>query len=311
MAIETVVGRRAWIYSHHVGRYSDAGTGFTFPIGIALAKDGVLFVANRGFDRIQVQRISKVTVGEEFITEFGRKGDDEGQFRYLTAVALDQEENVYAADEWLNRITVFDKDGSLLRPCPSRPAPASACMKSPPRSAKAAWRSLSSHRHPAGPDRRHQGAAGACRNRSRPEATVRARGSHSRSLEPSAHLHAPRHRKPGRRGLLGYGAPGGGDARGSTGARSTHRYRSDSFCTHTAVHARGAPPAQHGSSGRQAGEPLLDGARAQAPRFWARPSCAAGARRDEPGSDQSRWVGRDAPIHGTGSPPRPGGRPAR
>ena len=115
MAIETVVGRRAWIYSHNVGRLAEAGTGFSYPIGVAAAKDGVLFVANRGYDFIQVQRISKLTVEEEFITEFGRNGDDEGQFRLLTAVALDREENVYTADEWLNRITVFDKDGTLLR----------------------------------------------------------------------------------------------------------------------------------------------------------------------------------------------------
>ena len=115
MAIETVVGRRAWIYSHNVGRYGEAGTGFAVPVDIAAAKDGVLFVADRGLDAAQVQRISKVTVEQEFITEFGRGGDDEGQFRLLTAVALDREENVYASDEWLNRITVFDKDGTLLR----------------------------------------------------------------------------------------------------------------------------------------------------------------------------------------------------
>ena len=115
MSIETVVGRRAWIYSHNVGRNAEAGTGFVLPVGIATAKDGVLFVANRGYDFAQVQRISKVTVEEEFITEFGRGGEGEGQFRALTAVALDREENVYTADEWLNRITVFDTDGTLLR----------------------------------------------------------------------------------------------------------------------------------------------------------------------------------------------------
>ena len=115
MAIETVVGRRAWIYSHNVGRLMLAGTGFSFPVGIALAKDGVLFVANRGYDHAAGQRISKVTVGEEFITEFGRKGDEEGNFKFLTSLALDREENVYVADETHNRITVFDKDGTLLR----------------------------------------------------------------------------------------------------------------------------------------------------------------------------------------------------
>ena len=75
----------------------------------------MLFVASRGIDVVEIARISKVTVEQEFITQFGSGGDDPGQFRFLTALALDREENVYACDEWLNRITVFDKDGDLLR----------------------------------------------------------------------------------------------------------------------------------------------------------------------------------------------------
>ena len=114
MAIETVVGKRAWIYSHHVGRSAEAGAGFSWPISIAAAKDGVFFVASRGSDTERTQRISKVTVDQEFITEFGRRGNEEGQFDFLTAVALDRQENVYTADEYLHRITVFDKDGTLL-----------------------------------------------------------------------------------------------------------------------------------------------------------------------------------------------------
>jgi sugar lactone lactonase YvrE len=64
-----------------------------------------MYVANR-----QGTRISKVTVDHEFITEFGQ-----GQFTWLTSVALDREENVYTADEYWNLITVFDKDGNLLK----------------------------------------------------------------------------------------------------------------------------------------------------------------------------------------------------
>ncbi len=30
-------------------------------------------------------------------------------------IALDSEENVYVTDEWLNRVSVFDKDGNFLR----------------------------------------------------------------------------------------------------------------------------------------------------------------------------------------------------
>ena len=114
MAIETVASGRAWIYSHNIGRNAGAGSGFSAPIGVAPAKDGVLFVANRGSDTNQNQRISKLTVDQEFISEFGRAGEDEGQFVFLTGVALDREENVYTTDEWLNRVTVFDKDGNLL-----------------------------------------------------------------------------------------------------------------------------------------------------------------------------------------------------
>ena len=115
MATETVVGRRAWIYSHHIGRYAETGTGFNHPVGVAPAKDGVLYVASRGIDLVEICRITKLTVEQDFICEFGGGGEDPGQFRFLTAVALDRDENVYASDEWLNRITVFDKNGELLR----------------------------------------------------------------------------------------------------------------------------------------------------------------------------------------------------
>ena len=123
MPIETVAGGRAWIYSHNVGRGAAAGTGFNTPIGVAPAKDGVLFVASRGGDYAPNQRISKVTIDHEFITEFGRTGPVTGgfggaqvgsQFMFITDVALDKDENVYAADEWLNRIIVFDNDGNDL-----------------------------------------------------------------------------------------------------------------------------------------------------------------------------------------------------
>lgn len=115
MAIETVVGSRAWIYSHNIGRNAAAGTGFSMPIGVAPAKDGVLFVANRGSDTNPNQRVSKITVDQEFIHEFGRVGPEQGAHVFLTGVALDRDENVYTIDEWLNRVNVFDYDGNFLR----------------------------------------------------------------------------------------------------------------------------------------------------------------------------------------------------
>ena len=110
MAQITVAPGRCWQYSHYIGRRGGAGAGFIQPIGVATAKDDILFVANRG------GRITKATVDqEEFLKEFGRGGEEEGQFVWLTSIALDREENVYAADEWLHRVTVFDGEGELLR----------------------------------------------------------------------------------------------------------------------------------------------------------------------------------------------------
>ena len=120
MALHTVAAGRAWLYSHNVGRGGAAGTGFASPVGIAIAKNGVVYVANRGSDIIRTQRVSKVTLDHEFITEFGRAGPEygpvePGQFVWLAAVALDEDENVYTADEWLNQVSVFDNQGSHLR----------------------------------------------------------------------------------------------------------------------------------------------------------------------------------------------------
>ena len=104
MPLDTVAAGRGWTYSHNVGRRATAGMGFNWPIAMAVGKDGVFFVANR------TPHISKVTVDQEFIQEFGRTGE----FVYLAGLALDQEGNLYASDEWLHRITVFDNDGNLL-----------------------------------------------------------------------------------------------------------------------------------------------------------------------------------------------------
>ena len=108
----TLAPGRCWQYSHYVGRRATAGMGFSQPVGVAAGKDGVLFVANRASPRI-----TKATIDQDFISEFGRGGDEQGQFTWLTAIVLDQDERVYVADEWLNRITIFDADGNLLNTC--------------------------------------------------------------------------------------------------------------------------------------------------------------------------------------------------
>jgi len=110
-----VVKGRVFNYSHAMGRGSDGGIGFRNPVDLALNSDGVMFVLSRGSDANPVQRVTVLTMEEEFIREFGGPGEDDGQFVWATAIAFDSEGLLYLADEWLNRISVFDQDGNFIR----------------------------------------------------------------------------------------------------------------------------------------------------------------------------------------------------
>ena len=128
MLTETVAGR-TYDYSHNVGRGAQTGMGFNTPVSMTMGANGVVYVANRGSETISNvgwnrtgvgQRISKITLGgesgeEEFIGEFGRYGNNDGQLIWPAGISADQDDNIYVTDEWLNRVSVFDKDGEYLR----------------------------------------------------------------------------------------------------------------------------------------------------------------------------------------------------
>ena len=91
---------------------------FSQPITAAVAPSGAIYVGSRGatpWGWNKYVRITKTNSDHDFIGDFGRGGEGSGEFVWLTSVALDADENVYAADEWLNRITVFDSEGKLLK----------------------------------------------------------------------------------------------------------------------------------------------------------------------------------------------------
>ena len=108
--------QRTFTFSHAVGRNEFAGTGFRNPVDFAIAPDDTVYVVNRSYEnRPDGLRMRVVTLNEEYITEFAEYGEGDGQFIWPTSCALDDQINFYVADEWLNRITVFDKDGEFLR----------------------------------------------------------------------------------------------------------------------------------------------------------------------------------------------------
>ena len=109
---------RTFKYSHTVGRQESAGSGFRNPMDLALAPGGLVYVVNHSYDELaegrQGVRVSMVTLEEEFKGEFGSYGDGDGQLLRPTSIALDSEQNVFVSDGWLQRISVFDKDGNFL-----------------------------------------------------------------------------------------------------------------------------------------------------------------------------------------------------
>ena len=109
------LNQRAYDYSHSLGRLEMSGTGFRSPVDFAVSAGGVAYVLNRSYEkRPDGVHVTMMTLDEEYVSEFSSYGEAEGQLVWPTSIALDSQGNVYVADEWLNRITIFDQDGEFL-----------------------------------------------------------------------------------------------------------------------------------------------------------------------------------------------------
>ena len=127
--LTTIAAGRVFDFSHVVGRGGGSGMGFNRAVSLALGAGDTVYVLNRGAEQIKEvpwnqsyvgARVGKFTIGpvpgdEEFVADIGRPGDGPGQFIWPAGLALDSQENVYVTDEWLNRVSIFDKDGNFLR----------------------------------------------------------------------------------------------------------------------------------------------------------------------------------------------------
>ena len=91
---------RTYRYSHTIGREAfNGGPGFYQLTDLAVGKDGVIYVVNRGLpereNAIPGIRVVMCTVDEEYLGDFGSFGEGDGQFIAPSAIALDSEQNVY------------------------------------------------------------------------------------------------------------------------------------------------------------------------------------------------------------------------
>ena len=123
MLTQTVSGR-VYDYSHAVG-----GLYIPQTVGIAVGEGDTVYTLSRPTDNISGvawnktasgAKITRLTIGtvpgdEEHILDISRYGDADGELIWPAGIALDADENIYVTDEWLNRVSIFDREGNFLR----------------------------------------------------------------------------------------------------------------------------------------------------------------------------------------------------
>ena len=89
-----------------------AGSGngqFSGPLGIAIAPDGDLWVADKGNNRVE-----EFNEKDEYVSKFGSKGSEDGQFKEPKGIAIDAAGNVWVADTMNGRVQEFTPSGTFL-----------------------------------------------------------------------------------------------------------------------------------------------------------------------------------------------------
>ncbi len=121
--VTQIIANRVYDFSHCIG-----GRDMMKPYSLALGSGNVVFLVNRLLSGLAQTRagagipaqIRKIDIGdapgeEELLASFGVLGVGEDQVYWPSGIASDSDDNVYVADEWLNRIAIFDSEGAFLR----------------------------------------------------------------------------------------------------------------------------------------------------------------------------------------------------
>ncbi len=100
-------------YRDTIGFNGDSGgRGFHLPTDMVIRDDGVIFVVSRSNSvALNIIGIQRAKLDHEYLGKIGGYGREMGDMIGPTALALDAEDNLYLADEVLQRITVYNPDG--------------------------------------------------------------------------------------------------------------------------------------------------------------------------------------------------------
>ena len=96
---------------------NQSGRGFINPYDCAFAPDGRILVLNHcDTARAALVRIGILNWDEDYLGEFSRgSGRGDGQWIMPVGMAVSGGGEIFVTDEYLNRVTVFDLEGSFIR----------------------------------------------------------------------------------------------------------------------------------------------------------------------------------------------------
>ena len=114
MPTTQIAAGRAFSYMYNLGKNALSRNGFMHPVALAWGAGDTLYVASWGNEANSCARVTKCTLGHEWIADIGSPGTGDGQFLCPGGLALDSEENIYVTDQSLHKIVIFDKDGAFL-----------------------------------------------------------------------------------------------------------------------------------------------------------------------------------------------------
>ena len=82
---------------------------FRAPDDLVFAANGDMYVADSGNGRIV-----HLNKNGQFVSQFGKKGKEKGQFATAHGLAIDSKDRIYVADRGNNRVQVFASSGEFL-----------------------------------------------------------------------------------------------------------------------------------------------------------------------------------------------------
>jgi DNA-binding beta-propeller fold protein YncE len=82
---------------------------FSLPDGVAVDKDGNVYVTDTLNDRVEI-----FDADGNFVSQFGTAGDGPGHFARPKGIAIDRDGHIWVTDEVQSRVQVFNKEGRLL-----------------------------------------------------------------------------------------------------------------------------------------------------------------------------------------------------